>query len=377
MSVETARSTARRCLVISGVNFTEGGPLTVFRDFVDAACRVLPDEWQIVVFAHNVGVLNAQRARIIAIPYAKKSWLRRLWVEWHEFSRYARQIGPDLWVSMHDMSPNVGGVPQVVYCHNPAPFLRVRLMDAIFEPSLLLFRLAYAGLYRINLKRNLAVVVQQSWLRDEFRKWVGAATQIIVAHPTTRVAGTPPAVQPARRSGPATFLYPALPRAFKNIELLCRALKHLEKEASWESTLILTIDGTENRYAGWLKKRFGNLATVRFTGRQTREQMQRLYQEADCLLFPSRLETWGLPISEAKQQGLPMLVADLPYAKEAVGDYTRAEFIDPEDDRSLAAKLLAFQLGTLRFRGASGCVPAAPFAPDWTSLIVMLQRLVP
>ena len=376
MSMETVPGSARRCLVISGVNFTEGGPLTVFRDFVEAACRVLPNEWQIVVFAHDVNVLNAQRARVIAMPYAKQSWLRRLWVEWHEFSRYARQLEPDLWVSMHDMSPWVGRVPQVVYCHNPAPFLRVRPMDPIFEPSLLLFRLAYSWLYRINIRKNLAVVVQQSWLRDEFRKWVGNTTEIIVAHPTTSVTGAPPAAQRVRRSGPATFLYPALPRAFKNCELLCRAAQHLEKDASWESSLILTIDGTENRYGGWLKRRFGSLATVRFAGRQTREQMQQRYQEADCLLFPSRLETWGLPISEAKQYGLPMLVADLPYAKESVGNYPRAEFFDVDDYRSLAAKLLAFQRGTLQFRSASRPAPEPPFAADWASLIIMLERLV-
>jgi glycosyltransferase involved in cell wall biosynthesis len=372
----TVERAARRCLAISAVNFTEGGPLTVLREFVDAASRALPPEWQIVVFAHDSNVLTAGRARIIAIPYAKKSWLRRLWVEWHVFSRYAKQLVPDLWVSLHDMSPNVGRVPQAVYCHNPAPFLRLRPRDVLFEPTLLAFRLAYAWLYRINLTRNCAVIVQQSWLRAEFRKWVGDRTRIIVAHPTAPAAHTTQVSRGERRRTSAVFLYPALPRAFKNAELLCHAAELLESDPRWKGEIILTIDGSETRYGRWLKRRFGRLGTVRFAGRQSREQMQLRYAEADCLLFPSRLETWGLPITEAKQHGLPMFVADLPYAREAVGTYRSVDFIDVDDAGSLARKLLAFQEGAFEFQPASSAVPEAPFATDWDSLIHMLMQLV-
>jgi glycosyltransferase involved in cell wall biosynthesis len=185
-----------------------------------------------------------------------------------------------------------------------------------------------------------------------------------------------PVAPRARGSAAATFLYPALPRAFKNIELLCLAAEHLETDSSWRSTVILTVEGTENRYAKWLKKRFGRLRTVRFAGRQTREQMHHLYEQADCLLFPSRLETWGLPISEAKKYGLPMLVADLPYAKETVGNYAQVEFIDVDDHRSLAVQLLAFQRGALQLHAARLSRPQEPFAPDWASLIIMLTQLV-
>jgi glycosyltransferase involved in cell wall biosynthesis len=365
----------RRCLVISAVNFTEGGPLTVLREFVDAACRVLPVEWEIVVFVHDRQLLANDRPQLIEIPYAKRSWLRRLWVEWHEFRGHARRLCPDLWVSLHDITPNVGRVPQAVYCHNPAPFLRVRLRDAFFEPSVLLFRLFYSLLYRINIKRNRAVVVQQEWLRGEFRRWVSKPTAVIVAHPQPPREPGRRAVRAAGRSGRAAFLYPSLPRAYKNLELLCRAVEHLEADPAWRSEVVLTVAGTENRYAKWLLGRFGALRTLRFVGRQSREQMQLRYAEADCLLFPSRLETWGLPISEAKQHGLPMFVADLPYAKETVGSYAQVEFIDVNDHRALGRKLLAFQEGTFVFKPAHSARPEAPFVSDWEGLVAILTGM--
>ena len=371
-----ARPVTRRCLVVSAVNFTEGGPLTVLRAFVDAACEVLPAEWEVVVFAHDSRLLTAARARVIAVPYTKHSWLRRLWVEWHEFRGHAGELRPDLWVSLHDISPNVGRARQAVYCHNPSAFYPVRLQDAFFEPSLLLFRVAYAWLYRINLSRNRAVIVQQAWMREEFRKWIKAPTEIIVAHPAARADDEGQGVSATRSAAPATFLYPALPRAFKNVELLCRAVEHLESDSQWQSQLVLTIDGAENRYARWLKSRFGKLATIRFAGRQTPEQMQTRYAEADCLLFPSRMETWGLPITEAKQHHLPMFVADLPYARETVGSYPAVEFIDIDDYRALASKLLAFQQGQFRFHPVQAVPPQPPFVSDWANLILRLTSSV-
>jgi glycosyltransferase involved in cell wall biosynthesis len=364
-----------RCLVVSAVNFTEGGPLTVLRDFVDAACTVLPAEWEIVVFLHDSALITHNRPRLIAIPYARSSWSRRLRVEWFEFRGYARKLRPDLWVSLHDISPNVGDCPQAVYCHNPSCFFRLGWRDGLFEPSLLVFQWAYGFLYRIRLKRNRAVIVQQEWLRERFRRWVGDSTQIVVAYPAVPTVEQRRQPQMRRHPGPATFLYPALPRAFKNFELICRAIQQLESHCDWNSTVILTLTGTENRYARWLHRQFSSLRTVRFVGRQTREQMKELYASADCLIFPSRMETWGLPISEAKAANMPMFVADLAYSRETVGSYGAVDFIDPYDPRALADKLLAFQSGAFNFEATVRSAPAEPFVRDWPSLIRLLAGL--
>lgn len=374
------RGIVRRRLAVSAVSFTEGGPLLVLQEFVNAACEVLPADWEIVVFVHDRRLISAARARLVEMPAAKRSWMRRLWVEWHELRRQADTLQPDLWVSLHDMSPNVGGVRQAVYCHNPAPFFPVSWQDVCFEPRQLAFRLAYGWLYRINLRRNCAVIVQQSWLRDAFRKWTGPTTPIIVAHPhvpgnagTHAGADDVYAMRRQRPAGRCVFLYPALPRPFKNVELIGRAVARLETGAQWRSEVILTLDGTENRYARWLKRRFGKLQTLRFCGIQPRAAMDALYASGDCLLFPSRMETWGLPITEAKEHRLPMFVANLPYARETVGTYDRVDFIDGEDFAALADKLLAFQDGHFAFQAVTDNDPEPPFVSGWPELVRALM----
>jgi glycosyltransferase involved in cell wall biosynthesis len=363
-----------RRLVISAVNPTDGGTLTVLQDFVHAACATLSAEWDIVVFVHDRRLFNSSRPRYIEIPSAKRSWLLRLWTEWVRFRRYARELAPDLWLSLHDMSPNVGPIRQAVYCHNPNPFFSTRPRDVFFQPKQLAFRVAYAWLYRINLKRNCAIVVQQSWLREEFRKWADPSQDIIVAHPAAAAGAGASRDRGLHRSGRATFIYPTMPRPFKNLELICHAVERLEQNPAWRSEVIFTMDGTENRYSSWLKRRFGRCASLRFAGHQSRDQMMRLYREADCLLFPSRMETWGLPITEAKQFHLPMLVADLPYARETVGSYDQVSFIGIDDHQELAARLLAFQEGTLMFDSAEGVAPEQPFVRGWPELVTLLTR---
>ena len=69
---------ARPTLVLSGVNMTEGGILSVLRNVVEAAERVLPPEWRIVVLAHKRSLLNVTRAEVREFPDIKASWWRRM-----------------------------------------------------------------------------------------------------------------------------------------------------------------------------------------------------------------------------------------------------------------------------------------------------------
>jgi glycosyltransferase involved in cell wall biosynthesis len=363
-----------RRLVVSAVNPTDGGTLTVLQDFVHAACETLSPEWDIVVFAHDRRLFNTNRPRFIEIRSSKRSWFLRMWTEWVRFRFYARTLAPDLWLSLHDMTPNLGSVRQAVYCHNPNPFYPTRLTDVLFQPTQLAFRIAYAWLYRVNLKRNCAIVVQQSWLREEFRKWADRSQQIIVAHPATTIDSGDVHGRERSPGGRATFIYPTLPRPFKNLELICRAVEHLEGNPAWRSEVIFTMDGTENRYAGWLKRKFGHCASIRFAGHQSRQQMRQMYQQADCLVFPSRMETWGLPITEAKEFRLPMLVANLPYARETVGSYDKVSFIDIDDHAALGRLMLAFQEGSLVFESAAAVPPEPPFVQGWHELVRVLTQ---
>ena len=159
---------------------------------------------------------------------------------------------------------------------------------------------------------------------------------------------------------------------FKNIELVCEAAKHLNQDGISGFEVRLTLDGSENRYAAYLIKRYANTEGIVFIGRQNKREMMSQYDESDCVLFPSRLETWGLPISEAKALGKPLLIAELPYAHETVGTYDKVSFIDPFDAIGLANKMKSIMDGKFEFSGAVATSPESPFVSDWRELLMLL-----
>ena len=363
-----------RRVVVSAVNFTVGGPLTVMQDCLAAAAATLPADWEIVALVHDEALVRESRVRAIAFPEAKTSWGRRLRLEYHGFHALSRELKPDLWLSLHDISPRVKARRQAVYCHNPAPSYRCSWREGRLERSLLLFSLFYEHLYRFNIHANDLVIVQQEWLRREFQRRFGV-DRVVVAHPGVQLNAPAPAERaraPRQPGDRLVLFYPALPRVFKNFECLGEAAALLPPELAGRVEIRCTIDGSENAYAREVVQRHGGHPSMRFIGRQDRAGMAREYAGCDAVLFPSRLETWGLPITEAKAWGRPLLVADLPYAHETAGRCDAVAFLDPRNPRAWADAFAAVAAGRPPYRSVQPVEPAAPFAADWPQLWKLL-----
>jgi glycosyltransferase involved in cell wall biosynthesis len=241
-------------------------------------------------------------------------------------------------------------------------------MDPVFGA----FTLFYKYLYQINIHRNQFVVVQQQWLREQFSEIFRLDPgKILVAHPRISYQ-----LLENQEQEKKVFFYPALPRVFKNHEIVCEAVKLLNTKGRTGFEVVFTTDGTENKYAEDLKERFGDTAHLVFAGLQPREKVFDWYRHACCLLFPSLLETWGLPISEFKQTGKPILLADRAYAHETLGTYDRALFFDPTDAVVLASKMESILDGTASFVNTTAVDVPQPMSNNWDEFFNIISRAV-
>lgn len=329
-----------KVIIVSAVNFDSGGPLRILQDCINSASNYLPAEWKILVFTHNKSIRLNQRAHIIQISWAKKSWLLRLYVEFFLFKKISLRFKPEIWLSLHDITPNVVAKRRVVYCHNPSPFYRATLKDVILDAKFLIFNFLYKFVYKYKIINNYAVIVQQNWMKDCLLKLTNH-NNIIVARPHISDAlGHNLNSLISNTSNKFIFIYPAFPRIFKNFEIICEAFKKMPTNIRENAELRITISGNENLYAKYLYFKYKNIDGIKFIGLQNSSNMERQYAECDVLVFPSKLETWGLPISEAKKIGKPMLLSELPYARETVADYDRVEFIDPLNANCWSDKMI-------------------------------------
>lgn len=67
-------------------------------------------------------------------------------------------------------------------------------------------------------------------------------------------------------------------------------------------------------------------------------ELREAFELADLLVLPSLVESCGLPPLEAMSVGIPVLIADRPYARDIFED--AAVFFDPMDARDLANQAL-------------------------------------
>lgn len=349
-------------LVISMINARANtGPFTVFRLFCEAASRI--PSVKTTVLCHkleDMKCIDAQNVEYIEYPLSRKSWLFRCYYEYVYFRHLAKRIKPDYWLSLHDMTPNLGGFcPQSVYCHNPTPFYEAKLRDLYFSPSVFLFALFYKYLYGINIKKNKYIIVQQEWIRKKFIKMFDS-NNVMVSLPLTN---TSPYFLECEKKGVVRgrFVYASRPRPFKNFEIICEAAQILCKNGVKDIEFILTIDKSENKYARYIANKYKKCPLLNFVGCLDQKSLYEYYASSDAMIFPSKLETWGLGISEFKSFDRPIFIADLEYAHETLGEYSKSIVFNPDDPQDLADKILGYLDGSLKTAYHQKTVYGHPF----------------
>ncbi|HGW7625076.1 TPA: glycosyltransferase, partial [Escherichia coli] len=118
-----------------------------------------------------------------------------------------------------------------------------------------------------NIKKNTAVFVQQFWMKEKFIKKY-SINNIIVSRPEIKLSDksqlTDDDSQFKNNPSELTIFYPAVPRVFKNYELIISAARKLKEQSNIK--FLLTISGTENAYAKYIISLAEGLDNVHFLG---------------------------------------------------------------------------------------------------------------
>lgn len=363
----------KKVIVISAVSFNSGGPLSILKGvlaYLDKSKWV--NEYRIIAIVCDKRLFDCKNIEYIVIPNVQGRWLYRLYLENIYFRSLSKKLSPYLWFSLQ-ITPNVEAERLVVYMHNPSPFYKWKISDIGRGYKYVLYALFYKYIYRLNIKKNSFIVVQQEWLRKAFSKMYHLSYhKFIVAYPFQNQRINQIKLHEdlkKKLSDSYSFFFPAVPRPFKNFEVICEAVKILRKNKIGNFEVFLTLDGTENRYAKSIVRKYADIDNIHFVGFLKQNEVFEYYQNCSCLIFPSKLETWGLPISEFSIYGKPMLIADLPYAHETASGAPLVSFFSPNDPFVLADKMRNLIQGDYSFLYS---VPfqekQEPFTSSWDEL---------
>ena len=366
----------KKAIIISAVNLRKGGTLTILQNcLLYLSESGLAKQYRIIALVHDKSLAFFPHIEYLEFPGTIKSWGRRLWCEYVSMYALSKKLGPvRLWLSLHDITPNVIAEKRAVYCQTSFPFLKPRWRDLLFDYKIVLFSLFTRFAYSINIQKDNFLIVQTAWLRKGFSNMFHLDEQKFIVAPPEQNIQRGETIEMDRTDKCFTFLFPATPDCHKNFEVLCRAAQLLESEVGKKKfKVVITINGQENRYARWLYKKWGQIDSIDFTGFLSKQDLYNYYASSNCLIFPSRVETWGLPISEFSIFRKPLLLADLPYAHETAQGMDYVSFFDPDDSHALKdimKKMVLHQ--SLDLKAIPKIQRSGLYADTWKDLFLLL-----
>lgn len=334
--------TGRKTIVISAVNLRKGGTLTILRDCLRYLAELVREgDYHVVALVHKRALCDYDGIEYIEMPDIIKGWGKRLWCEYVTMHKISEELSPVyLWLSLHDTSPRVEAERQAVYCQTSFPFYKWSFRDFRMDFKIPLFAMFTKYAYKVNIRSNRYLIVQQNWLREGFSRMFGLKKEKFIVAPPQR---KPAEVVPEKVNNECfTFFYASTPDCHKNFETLCEAARFLENETGpGRFKVVLTLSGEENKYSRWLYSKWGKVQSIEFAGFMSKERLYGYYKSADSLVFPSKVETWGLPITEFMEASgdKPMLLSDLPYAHETATGAPQVCFFNPSDPAELKERM--------------------------------------
>jgi glycosyltransferase involved in cell wall biosynthesis len=313
-----------------------GGMEVVARELIPQLARAAPDA-RLTAFVNPHAAQESDApwnvcARAIAVPVdarRRTEWVR---AEQQLLPRLAARHGVDLVHSLASTAPLWGPFRRVVTIHD----LIYRFFpDA--HPGLR--SLGMRGLVRLAARRSHRVIAVSEHTRGDVVRHLHVDPRRVDVVPngvgSESCTDATPAGELRERLSIGerrVVLSVSAKRPHKNLRALLDALARVASE----KRPVLILPG----YATWHEPELrehaellGVAGDVRFLGWVPAADLEGLYELADCFVFPSLYEGFGLPVLEAMRRGVPVACSNASSLPEIAGD--AALLFDPRDTEAI------------------------------------------
>ena len=319
------------------------GALSILNQFLEGV-KEYGKRDAFVVFV-DPGFVGVKIGNVRYVPVDTRGWRKRIQWDSQGFKDWIDENGikPGLIVSLQNTGVNYSReVPQLIYYHQPLTISSCK-WNPLKRSETVLF--CYRNFYRYFVKRYLTpmshVVVQMPFIKKDFLRVFDMPDENVHVIPPKieRIGNDEEEGKDKEFCGHVRFIYPATGVAYKNHLVLLEALRLLREEDRVlfdNIRLVFTLKRGDNREVDKRVKRWGLEDVVVLGGVMPFQELLACYKNMDALLFPSYIETVGLPLLEAAGSGMAIKAADLPYAREVLKGYAGVSYVDYRDGRAWA-----------------------------------------
>lgn len=299
-----------------------GGAYSILSDFYeDVKKNGNEHEWIFLVAADYFE--ETDNIKVNSYPEIKKSWLKRLLFDFNFGKKIINDFEPDAYFSIQNTATLGVKAKQYVYLHQALPYQTDKNFSFLkkTEMKYAVYQKLIGKIFNFLIKKTGAtVIVQTEWMKSALiKRNISDEEKIIVAAPIIKRindSNFPDKGENEQKN----FFYPAGNYIYKDHETLFNVFSEFNNDVK----LILTLDKDDFK-----SDMVPN--NVDFVGKLTREEVFNYYSKC-VLVFPSFIETYGMPLMEARNCSQIIFARNTLFSKEILDGYENAYFFNDGDE---------------------------------------------
>lgn len=342
-------------IIVNATALDKSGALSILKQFLS---NIPPKGFNWLIFVSDSVDLNTSNdnVRIEPISGVKKSIRRFIW-DVYGLRKWLRKNKIDAIANLSLQNTGFRSsntkAPSFIYYHQSISFFKRRWNPLKKEErSFWFYKNIYPFFVRLFLKKETVVFVQLEFVKQQFSRFFNHdKLNIHVISPSILFSVSENKILLDNKK--INVFYPSTGHFYKNHIVLEEIAKELEEQVNFYFTLPKPSKHNPNiHYLGFLEYK----------------KVVTMYNSCDALVFPSYIETFGLPLIEAALVGLPVIVADLPYAREVLSGYEGAIFVEHNNPEAWKIAIKNIKKGE-RYNPLD-----ISFRPSWNKLFNTIEN---
>jgi glycosyltransferase involved in cell wall biosynthesis len=321
-----------KTIVINALFIKTGGPLIMLKRYLeDLDNKRAKSIILITTVDINYDCRNIKK--ILLKDFKKYSFFSIIFYLSFKINQILNEINYDFIISF-DYSARVKRIEKIqyLYCHNAIFLLSnleiIKLL--IYDTKYFYYKFIYSFISTYFLVDQKYIIVQQSELANHYKN---NGFKVIIQPPSLIISNynyDPSIFNLAEelklKSYSKEFLYPTSCKPHKNILMIIKAFTNKCNE---DKNLNITICNDNSRYFNKIQELIKGRSNIRLIGSLSHNKLLNFMKYSQpIIIFPSLIESWGLPIEEAKNLNLNILVLNRNYARETLMDYKNVVYVD-------------------------------------------------
>lgn len=319
-----------KTIIVNAYPILRSGSAMIVRQFINyIEDNNIPNRF--IIFIHENFEITSSHSNITFVRVKLNKVLTML--------SYWQFFGINKWLKKHNINPDITlslvstniiisnkQIPNFLYFHNPVPIYKEYNWSLFkkHERILYLYKNLYHILIKFSINKHTIFFAQLPCIKKRLQTTFNIPAQNIHV---VRPSFTKPIISKHDHihinDNTINLIYPATNFKYKNHQILFDALNILN-DSDTNVHLFLTCEKSDF-YDKTIPQNITFLGNIKYEG------LLSFYKLCDALVFPSYIESFGLPLLEASYLDRPIIVSDSDFAHDLLDDYDNVSFCNHSD----------------------------------------------